>query len=69
MILISTLNIPLFYKDQKDFPKLLGGDRTVPTNFYRSLMRSKLDYGSIVYGSARKSYLKSLDTIHHQVYV
>ena len=32
----------------------------------RSLIRSKLDYGSIVYGSARKSYLKSLDTIHHQ---
>ena len=25
-----------------------------------------MDYGSIVYGSARKSYLKSLDTIHHQ---
>ena len=28
-------------------------------NLYRSLIRSKLDYGSIVYGSARKSYLKS----------
>ena len=25
-----------------------------------------MDYGSIVYGSAIKSYLKSLDTIHHQ---
>ena len=25
-----------------------------------------MDYGSIVYGSARKSYLKPLDTIHHQ---
>ena len=43
-----------------------GGDRTVLLNLYRSLIRSKLDYGSIVYGSARKSYLKSLDTIHHQ---
>ena len=43
-----------------------GGDRTVLSNLYRSLIRSKLDYGSIVYGSARKSYLKSLDTIHHQ---
>ena len=42
------------------------GDRTVLLNFYRSLIRSKLDYGSIVYGSARKSYLKSSDTIHHQ---
>ena len=43
-----------------------GGDRTVLLNPYRSLIRSKLDYGSIVNRSARKSYLKSLDTIHHQ---
>ena len=35
-------------------------------NLYRSLIRSKLDYGCIIYGSARKSYLKKLDTIHHQ---
>ena len=34
-----------------------GGDRSVLLNLYRSLVRSKLDYGSIVYGSARKSYL------------
>ena len=33
---------------------------------YRSLIRSKLDTGCIIYGSARKSYLKKLDTIHHQ---
>ena len=32
----------------------------------RSLIRSKLDYGSVVYGSARKSYLQKLDMIHHQ---
>ena len=44
-----------------------GGDRSVLLNLYRSLVRSKLDYGSIVYGSARKSYLKGLDIIHHQV--
>ena len=43
-----------------------GGDRSVLLNLYSSLVRSKLDYGSIVYGSARKSYIKSLDTIHHQ---
>ena len=43
-----------------------GGDRPVLLNLYRSLVRSKLDYGSIVYGSARKSYLKCIDTIHHQ---
>ena len=33
---------------------------------YRALIRSKLDYGSIVYGSARPSYLASLDPVHHQ---
>ena len=43
-----------------------GADRTVLLQLYRSLIRSKLDYGSIVYGSARKSYLMELDTVHHQ---
>ena len=33
---------------------------------HRTIVRSKLDYGSIVYGSARESYLKTLNTIHHQ---
>ena len=33
---------------------------------YRSLVRSKLDYGSIIHGSARKSYLQMLDPIHNQ---
>ena len=35
-------------------------------HLYRSLIRSKLDYGSVVYGSARKSYLENLDMIHYQ---
>ena len=43
-----------------------GADRTVLLQLYQSLIRSKLDYGSIVYGSARKSYLMMLDTVHHQ---
>ena len=30
-----------------------GADKSVLLNLYRSLIRSKLDYGSIVYGSAR----------------
>ena len=34
-----------------------GADRTILLHLYRSLIRSKLDYGAIVYGSARKSYL------------
>ncbi|GFT70228.1 RNase H domain-containing protein [Trichonephila clavipes] len=33
---------------------------------YRALIRSKLDYGSVVYSSACKSLLKILDPVHHQ---
>ena len=43
-----------------------GADRTTLLHLYRSLIRSKLDYGSIVYGSARKSYLQMLGTVHNQ---
>jgi hypothetical protein len=43
-----------------------GADREVLLRLYRSLIRSKLDYGCIVYGSARNSYIKKLDTIHNQ---
>ena len=43
-----------------------GGDRTVLLKIYRSLIRSKLDYGSIVYGSARRSYLAELEPIANQ---
>ena len=43
-----------------------GADRDVLLRLYRALIRSKLDYGCIVYGSARKSYVKRLDTIHNQ---
>ena len=43
-----------------------GADRIVLLRLYRSLVRSKLDYGCIVYGSARRSVLKQLDPIHHQ---
>ena len=43
----------------------MGADKSVLLRLYRSLIRSKLDYGCIVYGSARPSYLKMLNTIHH----
>ena len=43
-----------------------GADKSVLMKLYRSLVRSKLDYGCFVYGSARPSYLKMLNTIHHQ---
>ena len=43
-----------------------GADRLAKTTLYRALVRSKLDYGSMVYGSARPSYLKMLDPVQHQ---
>ena len=43
-----------------------GADRTTLLKLYRCLIRSKLDYGCVVYGSAKKSVLKLLDPIHHQ---
>ena len=43
-----------------------GAVRKVMLRIYRSLIRYKLDYGCIVYGSARKSYLQMLDPIHNQ---
>ena len=43
-----------------------GADRTTIFKLYRSLVQSKLDYGCIIYGSARKSYLQMLDPIHNQ---
>jgi hypothetical protein len=36
-----------------------GADKKVLLQLYRSIVRSKLDYGCIVYGSARKSYLQA----------
>ena len=43
-----------------------GANRKVLLRLYRTLLRSKLDYGCIVYGSARQSYLRKLDSIHNQ---
>lgn len=43
-----------------------GAEWTVLLRLYRALVRSRLDYGCIVYGSARKSYIQMLDTVHHQ---
>ena len=43
-----------------------GADWKVMLCLYRSLVKSKLDYGYIVYGSTRKSYLQMLDLVHNQ---
>jgi len=42
-----------------------GGDQQTLLHLYRSLIRSKLDYGRIVYGSTRNSYLKMLEPIQN----
>ena len=43
-----------------------GADRTVLLRLYRSLIRSKIDYGCQAYGSASNTSLKLLDPIHHR---
>lgn len=42
-----------------------GADYKVFLRLYRTLIPSKLVYGSIIYGSSRKSYIKMLATVHH----
>ena len=42
-----------------------GADRVVLSRLYDAFIRSKLDYGSIVYGSARKSYLQMLNPVQN----
>ena len=43
-----------------------GADRKVLLRLYRALIRSRLDYGAPIYGSARPSYLKRLEPIQNQ---
>jgi len=42
-----------------------GTDEKTLLHLYRALIQSKLDYGSVVYGSARKSYLQMLEPIQN----
>ena len=42
-----------------------GADISTLLKLYKSLVRSNLDYGCFIYGLARKSYLRCLDSIHH----
>jgi hypothetical protein len=43
-----------------------GADKKVLLRLYKALVRSKLDYGATVYGSACKSYIKILDPVQNQ---
>ena len=46
-------------------PGSWGADQHTLLHLYRSLVRSKLDYGSVVYGFAREFYLRILDPIQN----
>lgn len=42
-----------------------GSDRESLLAIYRALIRSKLDYASTIYGAARSTYIRSINTIHN----
>ncbi|GBO06984.1 putative RNA-directed DNA polymerase from transposon BS [Araneus ventricosus] len=42
-----------------------GADRTSLLRIYLAVILSRIDYGCMVYGSARPTVLRRLDTIHH----
>ncbi|GBN92792.1 hypothetical protein AVEN_265617-1 [Araneus ventricosus] len=42
-----------------------GADRTSLLRIYQTIILSRIDYGCMVYESARPSALRRLDTIHH----
>lgn len=42
-----------------------GADRKILLQLFKSLIRSKIDYGSVVYGAARPSYMQKLEAVHN----
>ena len=44
----------------------MGADRKTLLCIYRALVRSKLDYGCIIYGAASNIIPKKLDPTHYQ---
>ena len=43
-----------------------GADQHTLQKLYKTIICSKIDYGCCIYRAARKSYLKSLQTVHHK---
>ena len=43
-----------------------GADQHALLKLYRTLIRSKIDYGCFIYGAARKTYFKPLNTVLHE---
>ena len=58
---LKTLNL-LRVVSKRDW----GADKETLLRLYRSLVRSKLDYGSFMYAGARLSYLKKLNVVQNQ---
>ena len=44
---------------------ILGGDRDTLLMLYRAIVRSKLHFGCVVYGTASNTNLRQLDSIHN----
>ncbi len=42
-----------------------GADTSILIALYKTLIRSRLDYGAVAYATANPTLLRSLDTIHH----
>ena len=43
-----------------------SADQHTLLKLYRTLICSKIDYGYFIYGAARKTYFKPLNTVHHE---
>ena len=43
-----------------------GGDRETTLRIHRALIRSKFDYGSVIYAAAKDRLLKTLDPVHNE---
>lgn len=43
-----------------------GADHTTLLNTYKAIIKPKLDYGAVIYNSAKPAFLKKLDPIHHK---
>ena len=59
--MLNSSNQPLRVVAHKDW----GANGSTLLKLYRSHVRSKLDYGCVVYGSARKSTLEALDRVQN----
>ena len=57
--------LPLSQHPKNNCSKQLGANMNTLLLTYRTIVRTKIDYGSIVYNSASHQTLKKLDPLHH----